>query len=176
MKNILAFGASSSKNSVNKSLAAYAANQLEGVNITLLDLNDFETVIYSIDKEEAGGIPEVIKAFKKHIQDTDGIVVSFAEHNGSYSSAFKNIMDWTSRIAQKLWEGKPMFILATSPGGRGGQTVLETAKNSFPHMGASVTGVFSLPSFYDNFTNNDIVNNTLKTSFKEQLALFEKSI
>ena len=37
-KKIIAFGASSSKNSINKQLATYAANQFQNVSIEILDL------------------------------------------------------------------------------------------------------------------------------------------
>ena len=114
MKKILAFGASSSRNSINKQLAKYASSQIKEAEITLLDLNDFEMPIFSVDKEKADGIPEPAQVFKKHILEADGILISFAEHNGSYSSIFKNTLDWTSRIEGKIWEGKSMFLMATS--------------------------------------------------------------
>jgi hypothetical protein len=41
--------------------------------------------------------------------------------------------------------------MATSPGGRGGASVLEIAKNAFPRFGAILKETFSLPSFNDNF-------------------------
>ena len=41
MKNILAFAGSNSKNSINKRLATYAAQQMENVDTTIIDLNDF---------------------------------------------------------------------------------------------------------------------------------------
>jgi len=126
-KNILAFGASSSKNSINKSLANYTANQFPDATINLLDLNDFEMPIYSIDKENENGIPQLAQDFKQHIKGADGIVISFAEHNGAYSAAFKNVFDWVSRIESDVWGNKALFLLATSPGARGGQTVLEIA-------------------------------------------------
>lgn len=50
-KQILALGASSSRNSINRQLAAYTAAQIETARVTLLDLNDFEMPIYSIDRE-----------------------------------------------------------------------------------------------------------------------------
>ena len=52
MKKIIAFGASSSKQSINKQLATYAANQFENTSIEILDLNDYEMPIFSIDKEK----------------------------------------------------------------------------------------------------------------------------
>ena len=42
MKKIIAFGASSSTNSINKKLAIYAANQISNSKVIVLDLNDFE--------------------------------------------------------------------------------------------------------------------------------------
>ena len=50
MPNIVAFGASSSKNSINRKLAHFAASQISDADIHLLDLNDFEMPIYSTDR------------------------------------------------------------------------------------------------------------------------------
>ena len=41
--------------------------------------------------------------------------------------------------------------MATSPGGRGGQSVLEMAKDRFPRHNANIVATFILPSFNDNF-------------------------
>ncbi|MEM9679222.1 MAG: NAD(P)H-dependent oxidoreductase, partial [Bacteroidota bacterium] len=42
MKTIIAFSGSNSSKSINKQLVTYAASLLNGVNIDLLDLNDYE--------------------------------------------------------------------------------------------------------------------------------------
>ena len=81
MKKIVAFGASSSKKSINKDLAAYAASTIEDAEAIVLDLNDFEMPIYSIDYENDNGIPEKAYKFKEVLKNADGIVISFAEHN-----------------------------------------------------------------------------------------------
>lgn len=57
-KKIIAFGASSSKHSINKQLATYAANQFSNVDIEILDLNDYEMPIFSVDKEKENGFPD----------------------------------------------------------------------------------------------------------------------
>ena len=49
MKKILALGASNSKNSINKTLAIYAAKQIENTEILVIDLNDFDIPLYGID-------------------------------------------------------------------------------------------------------------------------------
>ncbi len=176
-KKILAFGASSSRNSINKKLATYAANQIENVEVTVLDLNDFEMPIYSIDKEKEGGIPELAKQFKQYIKDTDGIIISFAEHNGAYTAAFKNIFDWISRYEKNVWEDKPMYLLATSPGGRGGKMVLDIAVNKFKFMNKNTMVSFSLPSFGQKFSEIEgIVDVDLLKEFKAQLATFTKAV
>jgi len=172
-KKIVALGASNSKNSINKTLATFAANQIENATVNVLDLNDFEMPIYGIDKEMESGVPTLAHDFKAHLKNSDGIIISFAEHNGAYSAAFKNIMDWISRIEGSTWEDKPMLLLATSPGGRGGMTVLEIAVNKFQHMNKNTIASFSLPFFGNNFSEeNGITEDDLFKLFKEQLKIF----
>ena len=61
-------------------------------------------------------------------------------------------MDWVSRIPErKIFGEKPMFLMATSPGKRGGASVLEIASKRFPFDGAQVLDTFSLPFFYEFF-------------------------
>lgn len=176
MKRIVAFGASSSKNSINKSFAAYAASLLEGAEVNVLDLNDFEMPIYSIDKEQETGVPQLAKDFKGHLRNADGIIISFAEHNGSYTSAFKNIYDWMSRVEKEIWLNKPVLLLATSPGARGGLNVLENAVREFPHRKAEVVGQFSFPSFGENFKDGKIVNEELLNGLQAELSKLKSAI
>ena len=166
MKKIIAFGASSSKQSINKQLATFTANQFQNVTIEILDLNDYEMPIFSVDKEKENGIHPLAQEFYAKLGSADLIIISFAEHNGNYSSAFKNILDWTSRINAKTFQEKPMLLLATSPGTRGGSSVLEIATKRFPFQGGNVKGSFSLPSFYENF---DVVNGIIHPEYKNQL-------
>lgn len=168
MRKILAFGASSSKTSINKQLATYAANQFEKAAVEVLDLNAYEMPIYSIDKEKENGIPTLATNFYDKLGSADVIVISFAEHNGAYAAAFKNILDWTSRINAKTFQEKSMLLLATSPGPRGGSSVLEMAVQRFPFQGGIVKGSFSLPSFNDNFdAEKGITNEDLKLQLLE---------
>jgi chromate reductase len=151
MKKILAFGASNSTKSINKQLATYAVSLFKNTSNEIVDLNDFEMPIYSMDREKKDGIPQLAHDFYAKIGNADLILISFAEHNGAYSTAFKNIFDWMSRINGKTFQEKPMLLLATSPGVRGGSSVLEIANKRFPFQGGIVKGSFSLPSFNDNF-------------------------
>ncbi len=174
MKNIIAFAGSNSKNSINKDLASYASNLVEDVTVSILDLNDFELPLYGIDYEIEHGIPDNAKKFLDLIKTSDGIVLSLAEHNGAYSTAFKNLFDWMSRIDNILWNDKPMLLMASSPGGRGGQSVLEIAQGTFSRMSANVTGVFSLPFFQKNFSEGKIIDEELNNQLKQAVTEFSK--
>jgi len=178
-KKITTFGASSSIHSINKKFASYAAQQLKNVTIDLMDLNDYEMPIFSVDKEkimleEDGKYPELAYQFKKHLKESDGIVISFAEHNGAYSTAFKNIFDWISRIEKDVWYNKPMLLLATSPGARGGSSVLEIAVNKFQRMNSNTIIHFSLPKFDENFDSaKGIKDEDLKKEFEAKIEAFQ---
>ncbi len=148
---VLAFGASASSQSINRQLANFAASRIPNASVTKFDLRELSLPIYSADEEESNGIPDDAKRFYDAITQHDLIIASLAEHNGSYTAAFKNLYDWTSRHEQKLWADTPMILLSTSPGGRGGATVMESAKATFPRMGATLLASLSLPSFYDNY-------------------------
>jgi len=164
---LLAFAASNSRKSINKQLVTYAAGLVEGAEVEVLDLNDYELPLFSMDREAELGQPELAKAFLSRIAASDALMISFAEHNGSYSAAWKNLFDWSSRIGQKVFQGKPMVLLATSPGARGGTSVLAAATGSAPFFAGHVKASLAIPSFYENF---DVEHNTLRNeAIKTQL-------
>ena len=67
--------------------------------------------------------------------------------------------------------------MATSPGRRGGASVLEIAAKRFPFNGGKVVANFSLPSFKENFSEDKgIVNEALSEGFREQLSVFEEAL
>jgi NAD(P)H-dependent FMN reductase len=173
---IVAFGASSNSKSINQQLASYAAgiaaNQ-HGASLDILDINNYEMPLFSQDKEEVLGQPEQAKAFYAKLGEADAIIISFAEHNGTYTAAYKNLFDWTSRIDMKVFQNKPMVLLSTSPGPGGASTVLAQANASASHFSADVKGFLSIPSFYDNFDGKlqILTNNELKDKLETTLAL-----
>ena len=173
MRKILAFGASNSKNSINKALAHYAADQISDVKAIKIDLNDYEMPLYSIDREKEQGFPEKAHEFKTLVNECDGMIISFAEHNGSYTAAFKNIYDWISRFGKPIWSEKPALLMGTSPGGRGAKSVLEFAMSNLPRRGVKISSHFSLPSFKENFDKvGGILDPELNAEFRNALDAF----
>tara|TARA_B110000091_G_scaffold203912_1_gene237886 strand:+ start:2062 stop:2595 length:534 start_codon:yes stop_codon:yes gene_type:complete len=175
MKKILVFAGSTSASSINKKFAYFAAKQLEDTSFDIIDLKTFSTSMYSSDEEQEG-IPEEIIKFNSLLDDYDGFILSLAEHNGSYTAAFKNIFDWSSRVEKNFFRNKPLLLMATSPGGRGGKTVLEAGIQTFSRMGAKELVSFSLPNFYDNFKENTLVNESLFKALKDKIDIFENFI
>ena len=176
MKTIVTIGGSSSKNSINKILAEYTGSLVANVELQKVDLNNFPMPLYSIDEETENGFSKGVTELNAIIEKADGFVISLAEHNGAYTTAFKNAFDWLSRIESKVWRNKPMLLMATSPGERGGQTVLDIALGRFPYMGAVIIGAVSFPSFYENFKNGEIANKDLNIVIKEKINELEKAI
>lgn len=173
-KHILVFGASTSKHSINKEFAIFVANQLADAELTVVDLNDFDLPMYSIDLEREAGIPEHAIRFAEHITQCDAIVASFAEHNGLFTAAFKNLWDWMSRIeSQNIWKEKPMFLLCASPGGRPEKYVMKVARELFPFYGGNIIAAFYLPAFRRTFADGQIVDPSLKEAFESQLQVFQ---
>ena len=171
---IIAFAGSNSQNSINRKLATYAASLFENAEVEVLDLNDFQMPLFSVDIEKEIGQHPLAKAFLDKIATADTLVVSLAENNGNYSVAFKNVFDWCSRIGAKVFQEKPMLLMATSPGARGGASVLEIAKNALPRYGADIKVTFSLPSFDANFDvgKGKISNAELDKQLKEIVDSF----
>ncbi|PSV47472.1 NADPH-dependent FMN reductase [Photobacterium indicum] len=169
---IIAFAASNHKKSINKQLIGYASQLLNKVDVEILDLNNYELPLYSQDKEEELGHPKLAKDFLAKIEGCDGIIISFAEHNGSYSVAYKNIFDWCSRIEPKVFQNKPMVLFSTSPGSLGGASVLASAVQSAPYFDGIVKASLSIPSFYDHFDTEKQVlrHEELNEQFKDAVS------
>ena len=176
MKNIITIGGSSSKFSINKQLAEYAGGYVEAMKVINIDLNDYDLPLYSMDIENESGFPTDLKTLNTLVEDADGIVLSLAEHNGAYSAAFKNAFDWLSRIEGKVWRNKPMLLLSTSPGPRGGQSVMDLALSRFPFNGGNIVGSMTFPSFGQNFKDGSVINKELNDKIIELAQVLSKSI
>ncbi len=168
---VVAFGASYSKESINKEFAAYAASKIPGAEVEVLDLTQYSLPLFTVDLEKEIGHPEIIKDFLSKIDSVDLIIISLAEHNGSYSAGFKNLFDWSSRVNIKFFESKKVLLLSTATGPRGGISALEAAKTRFPIHGAEIVGTFSLPSFNENYSKETgIIVDELREEFQKTLA------
>lgn len=175
---IIGFAGSTSSESINKALASYTLERINDIDSSisteLLDLNDFELPLFSVDREKEG-FPENVQRFIDKIQSADALVISMAEHNGAYSAVAKNLIDWCSRKELGFFNELPMLLMATSPGGYGGGNVLELAEKRFPKFNAELKSTFKLPSFKDNFKMGaGIKDKDLKEKHDDAIRIFLK--
>lgn len=179
---IVVLAASNSTTSINKRLAMHAAKVLQDefkapVEIEVLDLNDYEMHIYSPERE-AQGIPQLAQNFYAELGAADGVIISLAEHNGAYTASFKNILDWCSRIKMKIFQNRPVMLLATSIGGHGGQNLLAVAMRDFPKLGANITSRFSFGPFKEHFDRqaDQLITPELALELREAIAAFHDAL
>lgn len=159
MKTILAFSASNSAHSINLQLLNTAIEKISAHSVLAIDIRDYPMPMYSIDKENDEGFPETTRELHAQFAVVDAFIFAIPEHNGSMPAVFKNTMDWLSRVGNRenpLLGGKPVLLLSTSPGPRGGATNLQTLTHIMPFWGADIRGSFSLGSFYEHFSDSQL--------------------
>ena len=103
--------------------------------------------------EAATGVPrDHPKKLGEKIRNADALVVSTPEYNGSIPGILKNVIDWLSREKQVSLAGKPLLLLAASPGALGGVRSLWHTRQPFEVLGVHVfPGMMGLPNAYNAF-------------------------
>jgi chromate reductase, NAD(P)H dehydrogenase (quinone) len=148
---ILVFAGSARRESLNKKLARIAAADatVPGVEVTLIDLDDFPMPIYHGDLERAQGMPENGLKLRDIFIAHNALIIASPENNRSMSSLLKNTIDWLSRSigdgkgsASGLapYRGKVAALLAASPGPYGGARGLPHLRESLGGLGVLVIG------------------------------------
>jgi chromate reductase len=96
-----------------KALVQLAPSELQFTEIPFKDLPLYS---YDYDKD----FPPVARAYKKAIEDSDGILFVTPEYNRSIPGALKNAIDWASRPwGHNSFARKPSGVIGTSPGSIG---------------------------------------------------------
>ncbi len=174
MSKIIAFSGSNSSTSINKQLIHYISTIKE--NVEVIDLKDFEPPIYSPDLEKEVGSHQKIKDLVSKFSEADGVIISTPEHNSMPPAFFKNILDWLSRTGATYLDGtkylqdKKVIVMSSSPGGSGAKGAQALVQKMVGYAGAEVVGNYTLPSFYDNFIDGQLVNEELKNELKDVLS------
>lgn len=170
MKKVLAFSGSFSSDSINHKLVNLAISYGNALDVRVIRLSDYEAPIYSKEREAIDGIPESIKRLRSLFDEADGFILSTPEYNSTIPGGLKNTIDWLSRTGGKTFQEKPVLLMAATPGGRGGQSVLGHLSAVIPFWGAKLIGPFSLPVFQENFLVDRLkepFDSELKSKIKE---------
>ncbi|CAM3508186.1 NADPH-dependent FMN reductase [Zobellia roscoffensis] len=159
MAAILAFAGSNSSKSINYQLVKYTTSLMDNHTIQLLNMVNYPFPMFGEDYERDNGYSNSLVELKDDMAKADGIIISVNEHNSGPSAYFKNLTDWLSRVERKFLDGKPVLLMSTSGGQRGGITALEATKTVLPRFGAEVVATFSLPSYSANFKEGEGITN-----------------
>jgi chromate reductase len=146
MTKLLFFAGSARRDSTNKKLASLAATLAKGsgVEITLLDLKDFEMPLYDGDLESEMGLPENAIRLKQIFTDHDGFFIASPEYNSSISPLLKNALDWISRPHEanepslSAYSGKVAALGSVAPGALGGLRGLVPLRMMLGNIGVTV--------------------------------------
>ena len=171
MAKILCFCASNSQKSLNNDLLVAACDLVDFHDKTYSAMRDIDLPLYSLDLE-AEGYPEEVQAFYDLVDAHDAVIIACPEHNGATPAAFKNLIDWGSRYANKqshnLFDDKPVLLLSTSPGPNGGASNLALLAKLLPWQGANIVGQYSLGNYGQHFTDGKADAET-QTALREAL-------
>ena len=147
MIKLLFFSGSTRSGSYNTLLTQQAvsiANTLGKVQITLIDLNDFDMPLYNGNLEQKSGLPAAAIDLKTLFKEHHGIFISSPEYNSSLSPLVKNSLDWISRKQNNdepdliAFKGKIIALASASPGNFGGLRGLVPLRSMLSNIGALV--------------------------------------
>ena len=142
---ILAFAGSTRTDSFNKKLVKIAAAGARetGVDVTVIDLRDFQMPLYDEDMEKSDGLPSNVSKLKDMMLVHHGFLISSPEYNSSISGVLKNTIDWASRQSEgesslACFKGKVAGLMSASPGRLGGLRGLVHVRAILENMGVLV--------------------------------------
>lgn len=138
---VLIFAGSLRKESLNKKLCHVVTDIFHKNNLAdvhFVDLQPLNIPVYDGDFETSQGIPAGIMNLGKQITAADAIVICTPEYNGSIPGSLKNVVDWLSREKPVPLTGKPLLLLAASPGALGGTRSLWHTRQPFEVLGVHV--------------------------------------
>lgn len=95
--------------------------------------------VFNEDLEE--NAPATVRRMREAIAAADGLLVVTPEYNGSIPGGLKNALDWASRPrTSAALAGKPVAMVAASPGPGGGRSALSDLARVLERAGARVVG------------------------------------
>jgi chromate reductase, NAD(P)H dehydrogenase (quinone) len=174
--NVLVFGASLRRGSLNDRLAGLAQQVVEsrGARVDRGTMAEFDCPSYDGDIESEGTIPEPAKELCRRLKAADAVVISSPEYNASMPGVLKNLIDWTSRIRPQPFNDKQCLLLSASPSMVGGNRGLWSLRIPLEHLGARVyPDMFSLAQAHEAFgADGRLANDLLQKRFDDTIGCF----
>lgn len=176
MKKVLAFAGSNSPVSINQRLVEATAQLIDFAHVDLISLRDFSVHFYDVEREKQEGIPAKMIELNALLSQYEGFILATPEHNGIPPAFFLNTLDWLSRVNRNIFNDKPMLLMSTSTGFKGGEGALRILESVIPRFGANVIGAHPFPSFHHNLIELDFVNQDELIKLKLVLDNFKSQL
>lgn len=127
---LLVMSGSARTGSLNRALAELAAHKARalGAETTSVDLRDLALPVFDADLLQAQGMPQGALQLRDWMAQHDGVLLASPEYNALPTPLFVNAFDWLSVVQAEAdkpsgtgaTSGKPVGLLAASPGALGG--------------------------------------------------------
>jgi chromate reductase, NAD(P)H dehydrogenase (quinone) len=141
--------------SINEVLRKHMSMKLReaGVDVTDLDLNDFEMPIFNQDIEDAGQSPEAAKRLADMFRSFDIVLIISPEYNGGITPVIANMIAWVSREKPNPFKHAVFGIGGLSDGKYATIFGLSHLRDSLSKIGALVVptllGLGPYPDVFD---------------------------
>ena len=128
------------KDSINEVLRKHMSAKLReaGVEVTDLDLADFDMPIFNEDIELAGKTPEAAKRLAAMFGDHDIVLIITPEYNGGITPLIANVISWVSREKPNPFKHAIFGIGGVSNGKYATIFALSHLRDSLSKIGALV--------------------------------------
>ena len=162
MTSVLLFAGSVRRRAFSRRLAAAAglAVARHGGKPTMVDLADYEAPLYNADIEDSDGIPQGVLDFRRLVATHDALCLATPEYNGGMTPILLNMFCWASRPSptddfRAVFQGKPVALMASSPGRLGGVRVIPRLRDEVCELGmVPVPGFASIGNAAQAFSDN----------------------
>ena len=129
---------------------------------------------YDQDLEDAG-LPDVVRAGRQQIADSDAVIVVTPEFNHGIPGVLKNTLDWLSRPAFKsTFAAKPVFFVTHAPGPLGGVRAQYQLRETFASMLCLLPPVkeVAISAVADKLTDGQLTDSRTLESLQRSLQDF----
>jgi chromate reductase len=143
------------KDAINEVLRRHMSKKLRaaGVEVTDLDLTDFEMPIFNLDIEDAGRTPEAAIRLADMFRSYDIVFIASPEYNGGVTPLIANVVSWVSRQKPNPFKHAIFGIGGVSDGKYATIFALSHLRDSLSKLGALVVptllGIGPYPDVFD---------------------------
>jgi chromate reductase len=154
-KTALTICGSLSADSINEVFRRHMSQKLReaGVDVTDLDLRDYDMPIFSLDIEKAGKTPEAAKQLADMFRSYDIVLIISPEYNGGVTPVIVNLVSWVNRQKPNPFKHAVFGIGGVSDGKYATIFALSHLRDSLSKLGALVVptllGLGPYPDVFD---------------------------